>query len=231
MISGSAGISTPGSVADPAEPDHPTTRHRPPGRPGGQGSDRQPRHHHRSADLDQAGGDRRRRHRARGGRRGAQGASSAVLGSDITVDDHRATTWAPERWHATGETLPDARAGRDPRSTTPSCWAPSATPACPAGCSSVGCCCGCVSSSTTTSTCARPGSTRVSPRRWRTPARSTSSSSVRAPRAPTSATAARCASAPRTRSPPRSASTPPSASSGWSVTRFARGQPAARAST
>ena len=49
-------------------------------------------------------------------------------------------------------------------------------------------------------------------------ATSTSWSSARAPRARTSATAARCASARRTRSPPRSASTPRSASSGSSAT-------------
>ena len=51
-----------------------------------------------------------------------------------------------------------------------------------------------------------------------TPARSTSWSSARAPRAPTPATAARCASARPPRSPPRSASTPRSAWSGSSAT-------------
>ena len=58
----------------------------------------------------------------------------------------------------------------------------------------------------------------MSSRRSPTPARSTSSSSARAPRAPTRATAARCASAPRTRSPPRCRSTPRTASSGSSAT-------------
>ena len=65
------------------------------------------------------------------------------------------------RWHATGETLPDSVLGRDPRSTTRSCSARSATRACRAASSSAGCCCGCASSSTTTSTCARPGCTRA----------------------------------------------------------------------
>ena len=49
---------------------------------------------------------------------------------------------------------------------------------------------GCASRSTTTSTCARPSSTRASRRRWPATRRSTSSSCARAPRARTRATAA-----------------------------------------
>ena len=104
-------------------------------------------------------------------------------------------------------------------STTRSCSARSAIPASRAACWSAGCCCACGSSWTTTSTSARRGCTRASPRRWPTPGEaSTSSSSARAPRARTSATAARSAPARRTRSPPRSASTPPTASSASSAT-------------
>ena len=59
-------------------------------------------------------------------------------------------------------------------------------------------------------------------------ARSTSWWSARAPRVPTSATAARCASARRTRSRPRSASTRRTASSASSATRSPGRQPAAQ---
>ncbi len=60
----------------------------------------------------------------------------------------------------------------------------------------------------------------------RPPLTSTSSSSARAPRARTPATAARCAPAPPPRSPPRSASTRPTASSAWSGTPSSARRPA-----
>ena len=77
------------------------------------------------------------------------------------------------------------RCSRRSASTTRSCsvpWGASpVTPTCP-GIWSAGCCCGCASSSTTTSTCGRPASSRArltpgEPRRW------TSWSCARAPRA------------------------------------------------
>ena len=105
---------------------------------------------------------RRRRHRTRGHRRGAEGPHRGRRPAS------RPPTYdlGAARWHRTGELLPDsvlaraararrhpARRGRRPDGAAAASW-------------SADCCCGCASSWTTTSTCGRRGSTRASAARW-----------------------------------------------------------------
>ena len=155
---------------DPSPPDTPDPRDRPAGR------------------------DRRRRHRPRGDRRGAQGPRGGAPRSEDRADPLRPRSRALPRHRRGAARL---RARRDPRPRRDPARRGRGQAGRPQAArrasSSAGCCCGCGSSSTTTSTCARRGSTPASRRRSPTPARSTSSSSARAPRVPTPATAARCA--------------------------------------
>ena len=151
---------------------------------------------------------------------------AVTAGSGTMVAHHRVRP-RRARWHATGETLPDSvleeirghdaillgavgdpeRAQRRPRARAA---APAAVRARPLRQPAPG-----AAVPRRRGPLAEAGSRRTA---------STSSSSARAPRGRTSATAARCASARRTRSPPRSASTPRSASSGSSGTRSRRAQ-------
>ena len=89
---------------------------------------------------------------------------SAVLPQDVKLET-KEYDFGAKRYHATGETLTDADAGRRSRSTTPSCSARSATRACRPACWSAASCSSSASPSTTTSTCVRRSSCRASPPR------------------------------------------------------------------
>ena len=103
------------------------------------------------------GGHRRRRHRPRGHRRGAQGARRGAARRREDELRPRCPALPRDRGDAARR-----RRSTSCAATTRSCWAPSAIRRCPAVCWSAGCCCACGSRSTTTSTCARRGCIRGS---------------------------------------------------------------------